>query len=254
MTNNHWTAANLLNQHWLPEYMKQRDSLATQLRELNTAMFILEKIELFPFWLFTPNTHDYVFWRTIKFSLVQTAVIIASRVIVEGDSDALTLKGFKTGIVRNAVDQSAEQMIRDRLRTISFDKRIAAIEEKIRAIRNNFVAHLDKTQNTLELSQRTIADMTYAEMKELLDGGYELFNALSFEAYYVPWFAEYSDQIRNAQQTDVERLLDQVAKSSFLLNLPETQPEAWQRRRSKLSSEEIELLNHYRRKFGLPIV
>jgi hypothetical protein len=251
MTDNPLRAADVLNPDWLPEYEKQRNALFNQLRELNTMLFILEKIELFPFWLFTPNTRDYVFWRTIRFSLIETTIMIAVRAILETDKDSLTLKNYKAEIVRNTADEKAKQAVKDLLRSVNFDKRIAEIEAKIRSIRNNFLAHFDKIQNTLEPDNRTIADITYGEMKDLLTAAFDLFNILSFETYFVPWLMEYGDQVRNAQQTDIERLLDYVAKSSHILNLPERDPEVWQRRRLKLNAEEIKQINYYRTRAGL---
>jgi hypothetical protein len=251
MSENPLRAADVLNPNWLPEYEKQRDALSIQLRELNTMLFILEKIELFPFWLFTPHTRDYVFWRTIRFSLIETTIMIASRAILETDKDSLTLKNYKSEIVRNTVDDTAKQAVKDLLRSVNFDKRIAEIEAKIRDIRNNFLAHFDKIQNTLEPEKRTVADITYGEMKELLAAAFDLFNILSFETYFVPWLMDYGDQVRNAQQTDIERLLDYVAKSSHLLKLPERDPEVWQRRRLKLNTEEIKQINYYRTRAGL---
>ncbi len=247
-------AANVLDPNWIPEYETQRDAIFTQLRELNTMMFILEKIEMFPFWLFAPNTHDYVFWRTTRAALIETTLMIASRTIVEGGGDSLTLRNFKRDIVMNTQDDQTKQQVIARLGIVDFDKRIRALEGTVRDIRNNFLAHLDKIQQMMPPHSRTIPNLTFSEMQSLIEAAFDLFNALSFDSYYVPWLHEYRDEVRNAQQTDVERLLDHVAKSSFLLNLPESDPEVWERRRLKLSPEEIELLNQYRRKFDLPEV
>lgn len=251
MTENPLSATNLLKSNWLPEYQKQRDAIFRQLGELKTMMFILEKIEMFPFWLFTPNTHDYVFWRTIKNSLVESILMIVSRVIVETGNNALTLGNFKHEMLENVVNPQAKQQIIEHTKLANFDKRIKETKEKVRLIRNNFLAHLDKAQQTT-LSDDQIDDVTYGEIKEMVDASFDLFNSLSFDSYYVPWLHEYRDQIRNENQTDIDRLLDHVAQSSQLLNLPEREPEVWRRKRVKLSEEEIKLINYYRTRANLP--
>lgn len=252
MSENLLRADDVLNPGWLPEYEKQRKAIFTQLQELNTMMFILEKIAVFPFWLFTPDTHDWVFWRTIKFSLIETTIMMASRVIIATDKDSLTLKTYRAQIVQNTVNQDAKRAVKDHFKGVNFDRRIAEIEVKIRDIRNNFLAHLDKIQNTSEPDNRTIADITDKEMKVLLNAAFDLFNTLSFESYFVPWPMAYDDPIRNAHQTDIDRLLDHVAQSSHLLNLPERDPDIWQRRLLKLNEYEIEKINYYRVRAGLP--
>lgn len=254
MSENSLRAADAVNPEWLPEYKKQRTALFMQLRELNTRRFILEKVELFPFWLFTPNSRDYVFWHTIRLSLMDTVIMIASRVIVESGKDALTLKNYKAEILRNTIDQAAKKEVLDRLQSVNFDKRVQQLESKIRNIRNNYLAHLDRLQNTLEPKERTQVGITYDEMAELSNAAFELFYALSFETAYSPWVEEYGDHIRATHQTDIERLLDHVAQSSRLLHLPERDPEHWQKCRLKLNEVDIEQINYYRKQAGLPEV
>lgn len=251
MTDQGVRATDVLKPEWFPEYEKQRNAIHIQLLNLNTMQFILEKIEMFPFWLFTPNINDYLFWRTTRITYIETTLMIASRIIVEADKDALTLKGYKSEIIRNAIDDRAKKTITDRLRAVDFDRRIDQIEEKLRRIRNNYLAHHNKLENTLSPDQRTTPDLTYAEMKTLLAAGWELFDALSFDASFSRGFMEYGSHISDREQTDIDRLLEHVATSSYLLNLPERNKEAWEIRRAKLIPEEIEHINRYRAKAGL---
>jgi hypothetical protein len=244
----------LLKPEFLEQYKKQRDRIADELRELNLAIFILEKLELFPFWLFTPDTHDYVFWRTVKFSLVQTVITIASRVIIDADAVHLTLRGFRNQILQHTIDETTRVLIVAKFRNVQFERRIARIEAKVRAIRNNFVAHLDNIENLQPPSARSVPTVTYAEMKELLTASLDLFDALCLDSLYSHWFVEYWEDIRHEERTDIDRLLLQVANSSILLHLPENRPIDWQYKRQRLSSDEISLLNKYRVKLGLPEV
>jgi hypothetical protein len=92
------------------------------------------------------------------------------------------------------------------------------------------------------------------ELKTLLDMVCEFFNALCFSEYCSPWFWTYLDDARHSGKTDIQMLLDLVARTSPLLNLPEQEPEFWVFERAELTQDEIRTLNHYRRKFGLPEV
>jgi hypothetical protein len=51
---------------------------------------------------------------------------------------------------------------------------------------------------------------------------------------------------------DIERILDSVARESSVLRLPETNPMAWPFSRQSWPPGRLEVLNRYRRKFGLP--
>jgi hypothetical protein len=50
---------------------------------------------------------------------------------------------------------------------------------------------------------------------------------------------------------DIEIILDNIAKNSPLLNLPEKSPQAWKYRKDMLPETDLELLNKYRRKFKM---
>ena len=52
--------------------------------------------------------------------------------------------------------------------------------------------------------------------------------------------------------TDLEDILDSIARNSFLLNMPEEHPDRWGHHRKRLGKKELDLLNKYRVKFDLP--
>jgi hypothetical protein len=58
--------------------------------------------------------------------------------------------------------------------------------------------------------------------------------------------------IDDKPHSDIDALLDSVARNSPLLNMPEKYPDHWVVYRADLSHEEIEILNKYRLRFGLP--
>ena len=60
--------------------------------------------------------------------------------------------------------------------------------------------------------------------------------------------------LRHDEKTDIEEILDGIAKNSFFLNMPERYPERWKYRRPDLTGDRLKNFNHYRRKFDLPEV
>lgn len=65
----------------------------------------------------------------------------------------------------------------------------------------------------------------------------------------------YISQVRYAgdldNRSDIEILLDNMAKESLLLKMSEEQPNYWVKYRKTLSGKGINILNNYRHRFGL---
>jgi hypothetical protein len=64
----------------------------------------------------------------------------------------------------------------------------------------------------------------------------------------------YGENSRITRTTDIDELLDNVARKSHLLNLPESAPFLCASVFSELSDFELATINQYRVKFGLPVV
>ncbi|MBA2848697.1 hypothetical protein G4V39_02250 [Thermosulfuriphilus ammonigenes] len=53
---------------------------------------------------------------------------------------------------------------------------------------------------------------------------------------------------------EMEEIMDSIAKQSPLIRMPEDQPDYWEVYKKELSIDDLNILNHYRGKFGLPYV
>ena len=66
---------------------------------------------------------------------------------------------------------------------------------------------------------------------------------------------QYSTRVVHPQgvdsRTDIERILDAIARESPILNLPEQHADYWSIYREGLSERDLEMLNSYRTKFNL---
>jgi hypothetical protein len=82
---------------------------------------------------------------------------------------------------------------------------------------------------------------------------------LSFNVDYLMLPIPYSDKVIHPKdadsRSDIERILDSIAKESGYLTMPEELgkwPGAWEKQKEMMSDEDISILNKYRKKSGLP--
>ncbi len=247
----------LIRPSWLDSYEKEIEALWWQLVQLNSNVFILEKLSAFPFDLFqiirTP------FWELVRASLFETSVMIIWRLVDPGEK-TLTLAHFKDRIRENLREEEYCSQFDELLEGIDFEGTVSNIRLRVQKIRHNQLAHFQR---------KWIVDPSPEQMKErslplsdlgtLRDALNSLFDLLCFGHMRSVLLFDYDPKVQRPagsdSRSDIERLLDSVAKESPLLNMPEEQPEIWPYWRDKnMSQQSLEVLNQYRLKFGLPKV
>jgi hypothetical protein len=248
-------ASELIREEWLPEYEKQREIIHGQLVGLNTYLFTLERIEEFPFRVFFPAYDDRIFWQTTRNALVEIIVIRMWRIGVDRRKDVLTLKNFKDDIWANLKDNTAGQIFQGKLEHVDFDNQIQTLNERLTELRHNYFAHFNKSLNLTPKPEK-IANIavSLSDFKNFIVIIRKLFDVLCFEHHHDLWLWAYSQYRRENQETDVDKLLDGVARNSDLLNLPETAPDIWTGIVAELSDYDLAIINKYRLKFRLPSV
>jgi hypothetical protein len=246
------SAEDAIADEWFEIYERQKDVLYKQLISLNTNLFILEKIESFPFHLFAPIYDDRVFWRITTNALVEASIMIIWRIVADKDSNKLTLRAFKNQVFQNLKDR-IKPTLGVALKQVNFEYRMAALERKVISVRHGYIAHLDSQSNlSPDPNELAAISLTLQDLKTILEIARNLFDVLCFNSYHSLWLWGYPESFREKQQTDIDQLLDYVARSSDLLNLPEKDPSFWKAQLQELSSNDLNTLNQYRRKFGLP--
>jgi hypothetical protein len=238
---------------WLPTYQKQRHAIVMQLIELNCSLFLIERIEEFPFKVFLPLTDNGIFWRLTKSALIEKSLMIIWRVVVDTGSDSLTVRHFKNEVLQHIPDSAVKEQLCTTLRNIDFESRMTKLKDKVVSIRHNYLAHLNREMN-INPDPLQIADVSISlkELAGILNTAQDLFNTLCFNEYHSLWYLGYLDSTRNNRITDIDKLLDSIARNSWCLNLPEQDPEDWERFRPKLTADELATINAYRRRFRLP--
>jgi hypothetical protein len=245
----------LIKPLWLDSYKKQTEAIWWQLVQLNSNVFVLEKLAEFPFDLFVYPPSPM--WQLAYDALFETSVMIVWRVGVDKDAKVLTIPKLVSQVKDNLRQGTYRYELEDALHAMKFDEAIAKLERPIMLLRQNRLAHFNTKWN-LEPSPDQInqSRLQLSHLKEAAHTLNSLFNFVCFGHEYALLPDPYSPDVYHAPdadaRSDVEKLLDLVARNSVLLNVPERQPDLWPHWRGGLSREELGVLNKYRAKFGLP--
>jgi hypothetical protein len=136
-----------------------------------------------------------------------------------------------------------------------FDNGVIRLLTRVKDLRTHRIAHItrDFVSGNVKLFRPNLLELV--ELRNALNS---LLNALAFNVEYQMLPIPYDDRVlrsnRSAIKTDIEEILDCIAKNSFYLHMPERYPERWRYRRPHLDDEKLSILNQYRRKFDLPDV
>lgn len=244
------TLEELIEPAWLETYKQERDNLHRELVELNSTVFILEKIESFPFNVFLPLYDDRIFWHVTRNALVERAIMIAWRIIVDPDEKTLTLQRFRENVAVN-VQLGGQVLLNNALNRVDFENRMKELQQKIIYARHNYLAHFNYKLNTDRAKAVRKLQLHLEDIKSVVEIARELFNALCLTHLHSLWLWGYLGSAREREITDIDELLDSVAHNSVWINMPETDPDLWQERRSEISIQDRDKFNLYRSKFGL---
>ena len=245
-------AKDVLEESHLQEYEERMNFFFSELVELNTIIYLTKQIIEFPLDLFGMNRSFFL--SMVMGSFHNTAILIVTRLLTDQSAHAFTLKVFKNR-VRGWVKVEFKDNYYARLKKVRFDAEIKALLQTAKDLRDNRVAHLDQNMVSGKVKVFRPTLIGLEKIREALNS---LFSALSFNQEWVMLPLEYSPKVlrpNNTQNaTDIDRILDGIARSSALLNMPEQRPNSWPYRKPHLTKDQLDKLNLYRVKFGMPEV
>lgn len=243
----------MLVENAVTEYEEGMGFFYSELIDLNVNIYILDRIAEFPFDLFVAPD-DRIFWDLVIRNFFNAGVLTITRLATDNAVDLHTLISFKNR-VRELVKPEYKQALDDRLRQARFDRETHALLERARQLRVSRIAHTRKGRAS-EVAETPRIDFT--GLKSLRDALNSLLDALSFNVEYrmlpIPYDPQVIHPAGSDTRTDIEKILDSLARDSYFLNMPERNPERWRHRRGVTSEEKLRQLNYYRRKFNLPEV
>jgi len=250
-----YEASKILDPNWYPTYKQHIDALYAQAIELNSCLFVLEKVVAFPFRLFAIG--ETTFWTLTINSFFQASVLCAWRIAVDSDGDVLTLRSFKNELVQNVHDSVAKAELTAELKRIHFDLRLKAIATKITELRHRVFAHFQPSFLLVAKGKtpNQVPQITLSDLHKVRDAVNDLIQLLGFDTGYLFLPVDYDPAVQHPANVDprpdIVRLLDGLAKASPIMHMPEGEPVVWPYRRELMSAPELAVYNEYRRRFGL---
>lgn len=244
-------AEELFEEPFLSEYKEEIKFFYSELVHLNTQLFIIEKVIQFRFDLFT-NPNQRIFFDTVLSSFFETSILRIARLVTDSKDNFRIIKSFKNKI-RDNMNIEYKEFFQNTLKENNFEKNTRELQNKIKARRNQRIAHMIRNVDEEELRNSTIYLRDLFHLRDQLN---LLLSQLSFGTTRLMLPLPYSDRVEHPagvdSRTDIERMLDQIAFESELINLAETCPIIWEARKKKLAQRDVEEINRYRAKRGLP--
>lgn len=239
----------LFSEQFSIEYEDEIDAIWWEIIRLKLHILFLKKLTTFPFDVFNLKSPTENFWDFVIGTFYDMSILIIWRIVIDNDTGTLTIKQLKNKIKQNINNDELRTQFVNSLRTIKFEKEIESIENKIKVIRNNYIAHFNKDRN-LE-SKKAITDevkITLLELETVSNAIEKLFDLLCFSfkkstlpvGYLIP-----------DSENDLDKILDQLVRNSTILNMPEEQPKLWEHYKSYFNEFKINIINEYRVKFDL---
>jgi len=239
------------------EYKRRLEGVWPHLKVLNANIYLLSRLMGFPFEFLGVSPRPC--WNIIQRALMDGCVLAIWRIALDSQSNGCTLLHVKNFLLSKLDDPQAKRFLAEEMRRLSPGEWKTTWGMKTEEIRHNYLAHYDLQKlNSPSKEQIEARSLTFMEIEKARDKITELFDALSFRVRYGSIPLEYHPGVVIASQkdkrTDIEIILDMQAKESYLVNLPETNPIYWQHELSRMSPDDREKLNEYRRKFDLPMI
>jgi len=234
----------------LEYYEKGMDFFYQELISLNVNLFILEKIFDFPFYLFT-NYGESIFFRIVLQNFFHSSLLIITRITTDQGTGTFTLPRFKNNIRQHSKSKYKND-VDNALRQVKFDKKTRDMLGKAKKIRTQKVAHV---LEEIVFGEKPEEKVYFNELQSIRDQLNLLLDTLSINTEHMMLPIPYSPDVTHPKdrdnRTDIEKILDSIALSSTILNMPEKEPRAWSYKLKTITENELNLINNYRSKFGL---
>jgi hypothetical protein len=250
-------AKDILKPGALTEYEQGMTFLYYELIELNVNIYLVDQILRFPLKLFLleERAGKDIFLSQFIDNTMYISILSITRLVADDSPDVFTMNTFQNRLLQ-LVKPEYKAAYKERLRDNRFsDPEIRSIRNKAKDFRNKRLAHLtqDYFQQVYDKTIKII-NIYFPDVKALCEKLNRSFSNLAFDAEYIMLPNEYWDDQPASYKSDIEEILDSIAKNSHILSLPETSPLRWRVVLPTLTQSDLSQLNQYRRKFGMPEV
>jgi hypothetical protein len=207
----------------------------------------LEKIEKFPFeHIYAPQ--ENIFWTMVYWNFLYLSIIFIYGLVDDTGPDTNTIPQLKTKLWKEGWLKDEHEEYRQALKKAKLHRDVKKIRKKLELMRNKVVAH----QIPRSVTNIKVPGVSLLEIRIVYDETEKLFRMFSFGAEYFTTFYIPGAVDRKPVAKDIDELLDLIVKNSPWLNQPEQRAPFWQDIKKYKVPKDIEELNSWRRKFGLP--
>ena len=231
------------------DYQKLSATIWDQLVYLRTSLYLLRKLVELPLQQFA-SSDDQWFFTIVRRALYEAAVLGVTKLTTDQDGDTLTINRCRN-LVLTMLRPEVVGRFRTQLKEARFDKARNDLRNRARDLRDGRLAHLllQDVRNGADLS------LDFADLEALVSEAEKLYRPLLFgaSATFLPFPYDPTAHAPNpATETDVDRILRLFARDSYILNEPELNAHWWPVLRQQKAVEEIEFINSWRKRVGLP--
>jgi len=210
----------------------------------------LQQLEEFPFdMLYAPSEME--FWRLVISNFYLSACIILHALTNDKRKDTHSLLTFRSWIMEAKwASESKRDILKATLKERKFDARSKGIADRLSYIRHKRIAHRLLSDEGRKQGKNVELD----ELCELFDATHLLFGALSFGSAYITLAGDLMPSIVQGEpaETCLDRVLDAVLRSNYVVNQPEQHADRWRIMRKCIQQEELQLMNVLRKRIDLP--
>lgn len=234
---------------FLPAYTQLHQDIWRRLIRVDANLQILETIGRYPLhhlygW---PNN---IFWTMVFWNFLHISVVLLHS-LVDETTGAHTLRNFKNIVREHLLTDSLKAVYRRKLRETKLSKQLEPTRKKIASMRHTVIAHrfLDDQEH---LKPPHVEGVSVSELRKVFEDIKRLFEACCFGSDYLTSLYPPTAPGHKPPEKDIEKILDLIVKNSPWLNQPERRGAFWPGIKQHKDPKDIEELNLWRKKFGLP--
>jgi hypothetical protein len=239
MTFDEKTAEDIIKPEKLTQYRHELAHYHSRLSRLQHYIFFMEKIAAFPFYLFTNPASDQ--FLSITYESCGSLSILEIVKLARDSDEKRTLRRLNS-FMMGAIRPEYLEAYKDRMRDADYTKKVNKLLDHAQSIRTKVIAH------SLPLIS-DIAPLWLSDTKEMVEEITKLFETASFSTTYHYLGLAYES---TEAPSDIDKILNGVARDSPTMHMPETNKAAWEGTRRFRTENWLADFNNYRRRLGLP--
>lgn len=245
-----YSSEDIFNDEYLAIYEEELDAIWWEIIQLNTLILLLKRLTQFPFELFLLKKPLQNFWDLVIGSFFDECVMIIWRIVSDENPKTITIRKVQKNVSKNLKNDTLRSEFDISLNSVNFDNSIESVEKNIQIIRHNYLAHFNRTRN-IESNKENSNEVKIKllDLEKVNDQVNSLFELLCFDFIKSTLHLGYIDPDK---ENDLDNILNTLVKDSIVLNMPEKESGLWKYHKENLTESEIDVINTFREKFGLP--